>query len=221
MDGSQALGSGTIDATVMPDFERPVTRDQELAGKPGLVRFLDLPERRFVMIDGEGPAGEAAFTPRMPGLYATAWGLRFALKGRGIITRVGPLEGLWWTSDGSVDLDSIFGEGDRSTWRWTLLIALPDEATSEELELALEGGRSKLESPYREGLRVEPYAEGRVAQLLHLGPYAGERPSIERLHAAISDAGLRPTGRHHEIYLGDPRRSAPEKLRTLLRQPVA
>jgi hypothetical protein len=205
---------------LVPDFERPATRDQELAGRPGVVRFLELPERRFVMIDGEGPAGEAAFAPRTPGLYATAWGLRFALKRRGVVTRVGPLEGLWWTSDASTDLDVILGD-DRGTWRWILLIALPDEATAEELAAALESGRSKLESPYREQLRIEPFAEGRVAQLLHLGPYAAERPSIERLHAAIAEAGLRPTGRHHEIYLGDPRRVAPEKVRTLLRQPIA
>ena len=95
-------------------FERPVTRDRELAGQPGVVRFLDLPMRRFVMIDGDGPAGETAFAPRMPGLYATAWTLRFALKKRGAITKVGPLEGLWWTSDGSTDLDAILGD-DRGT----------------------------------------------------------------------------------------------------------
>jgi hypothetical protein len=204
----------------VPDFERLATRELELAGKPGAVRFLELPERRFVMIDGEGPAGEAAFGPLMPGLYATAWGLRFALKRRGVVTKVGPLEGLWWTSDGATDLDRIFGD-DRDTWRWTLLIALQDEATPKELAAALEGGRAKLASPYSEQLRIEAFAEGRAAQLLHLGPYALERPSIERLHAAISEAGLRPTGRHHEIYLGDPRRTAPEKVRTLLRQPVA
>ena len=201
-------------------FEVPATRDAELSGKPAVVRFLELPERRFVMIDGEGPAGEAAFAPRMPGLYATAWTLRFAIKRRGIVTKVGPLEGLWWTSDGVLDLDVIFGPGERGTWRWTLLIGLPDEATDEELEGALATGRSKLAPPYREGLRVEPFAEGRVAQVLHLGPYAEERPTIERLHAAIAAAGLRPRGRHHEIYLGDPSRGDPAKVRTLLRQPV-
>ena len=201
-------------------FDVPATRDAELSGKPAVIRFLELPERRFVMIDGEGPAGEAAFAPRMPGLYATAWTLRFAIKRRGIVTKVGPLEGLWWTSDGVLDLDVIFGPGERGTWRWTLLIGLPDEATDEELEGALATGRSKLAPPYRDGLRVEPFAEGRVAQVLHLGPYAEERPTIERLHAAIAAAGLRPRGRHHEIYLGDPSRGDPAKVRTLLRQPV-
>lgn len=201
-------------------FERPATRADELAGKPGVVRFLDLPERRFVMIDGDGPAGEAAFAPRMPGVYGTAWPLRFALKKRGVETRVGPLEGLWWTLDGSTDLDAILGD-ERTGWRWTLMIALPDEASEDELTEALERGREKVEDPFAASLRIEPYAEGRVAQLLHLGPYAAERPSIERLHAAIEESGLTPRGRHHEIYFGDPRRAAPEKLKTILRMPVA
>jgi hypothetical protein len=205
--------------TTMVAFDRPLSRADELAGKPGIVRFLDLPERRFVMIDGEGAPGEATFAPRMPGLYAVAYGLRFGLRKRGIQGRVGPLEGLWWTAGGGTDLDVILGD-DREAWRWTLLIALPDEATETELEASLVAGRGRLESPFRESLRIERFAEGRVAQVLHLGPYAEERPSIDRLHAAIGAAGLVPRGRHHELYLGDPRRGDPAKVRTMLRQPV-
>jgi hypothetical protein len=210
-------------AAIAPvDFERPLDRDDEL--RPGaMVRFLDLPARRCVMIDGEGPPDPAVFGTKMPGLYATAWTLRFALKRRGIVTRVGPLEGLWWTLDGTTDLDAIFGTdrtAGRETWRWTLFIGLPDEASDDEVAAALEAGRAKLEPAIASGLRVEPFAEGRVAQVLHVGPYATERATIERLHAAIESVGLRPRDRHHEIYLGDPRRSAPERLRTILRQPV-
>jgi hypothetical protein len=201
-------------------FERPPDRDAELRGRPGVVRFLDLPWRRCVMIDGDGAPGEAAFTPRMPGLYATAWTLRFALKRRGVITKVGPLEGLWWTVDEAKYLDAILRE-ERGSWRWILFIALPDEASDDELEAALAAGRAKVGPGLALNLRVEMFAEGRVAQLLHMGPYADERPSIERLHAAIAEAGLTIRGRHHEIYLGDPRSSAPERLRTILRQPVA
>jgi hypothetical protein len=201
-------------------FERPADRAAERAGKAGVVRFLDLGAGRYVMIDGEGPAGEASFAPRMPGMYATVWTLRFALKARGVVTKVGPLEGLWWTSDGTTDLDAIFGKADRTTWRWTLMIALPDEAGDDEVDAALAVGRAKLEQRFAPGLRVETFAEGRVAQVLHLGTYAAERPTIEALHAAIEAAGLRPAGRHHEIYLGDPRRGDPAKVRTLLRQPV-
>jgi len=207
----------------MPDvtFEHPATVADELGGKPGRVRFLEIPQRRFVMIDGEGQAGEVAFTPRMPGLYATAWTLRFALKRRGVMTKVGPLEGLWWTTDGATDLDAILGpDADHATWRWTLLIGLPDEADDSEVEAALAVGWGKLVAPFAASLRVEPFAEGPCAQILHIGPYATERPTIEALHAAILEAGLALRGRHHEIYLGDPQRSAPDKLKTLLRQPV-
>ncbi len=171
------------------------------------------------MIDGDGAVGESSFAPRMPGLYATAYGLHFALRRRGVARRVGILEGLYWTVDGSTDLDTILGP-DRGTWRWTLLISLPDEATDSELAAALAAGRAKLAPEYGADLRIATFDEGPSAQVLHLGPYAEERPNIERLHAAIAAAGLRPRRRHHELYLGDPRRAAPERLRTLIRQPV-
>lgn len=200
-------------------FERPTDRTAEFRGAPGVVRFLDIPARRCVLIDGEGAPGEAAFTPRMPGLYATAWTLRFALKRRGVVTKVGPLEGLWWTVDEATYLDAILSE-ERGTWRWTLYIVLPDEAADAELDAALAAGRAKLDPALASNLRVETFDEGRAVQLLHLGPYAAERSSIERLHAAAAAAGLALRGRHHEIYLGDPRTSAPERLRTILRQPV-
>ncbi|TAJ99908.1 MAG: hypothetical protein EPO36_10385 [Chloroflexota bacterium] len=209
-------------ATIAPvEFVRPTSRDAELKSVAG-VRFMELPPRRCVMIDGEGPPDPAAFAPRMPGLYTTAWSLRFALKSR-VVTRVGPLEGLWWTTDGTTDLDAIFGPDrvtGRDTWRWTLFIALPDEAREGEIEAAVSRGRAKLDPAFAAGLRVESFDEGRVAQVLHLGPYATERATIERLHAAIAGAGLRPRGRHHEIYLGIPGKGAPEKLKTILRQPV-
>jgi hypothetical protein len=201
------------------EFERPADREAELRGRPGEIRFLEAAAIRAVMIDGEGQAGEATFGARMPGLYATAYGLHFTLKRRGVARRVGMLEGLYWTSDGSTDLDAILGP-DRGAWRWTLLISLPPEATDEELATAVAGGRAKMPAELAADLRIGTFEEGPVAQVLHLGPYAEERPTIERLHAAIAAAGLRPRGRHHELYLGDPRRSAPERLRTLLRQPV-
>jgi hypothetical protein len=206
-------------AALAPLFERPADRTAEFRGKPLVVRFLDLPARRYVMIDGEGGPGPEAFAPRMPGLYTTAYKLRFGLKDRGVIEKVGPLEGLWWTSDGVFDLDWLL-EGARDTWRWTLLIALSDAATTDEIDTALAAGRAKVDSVLAPNLRVETFEEGRVAQLLHLGPYAAEKASIERLHAAIADAGLEPRGRHHELYLGNPATSAPERLKTILRQPV-
>ncbi len=200
-------------------FERPASRAAELAGRAGAVRFLEVAPVRAVLVDGDGQPGEATFGARMPGLYTVAYGLRFALKRRGVERRVGMLEGLFWPADGTTDLDVILGP-DRGTWRWTLFIALPDEATDAELADALAKGRAKVAPEIAADLRIETFAEGRAAQVLHLGPYADERPTIEALHAAIAAAGLRPRGRHHELYLGDPGRSAPAKLRTLIRQPV-
>jgi hypothetical protein len=200
-------------------FEVPADGAAAFSGKPGVVRFLALPRVRAVMVDGEGAVGPEAFGPLMPGLYGTAYPLRFVLKRRGVDGRVGPLEGLYGTADGSTDLDRILA-ADRTGWRWTLLIALPAEATQAELEAALASGRAKMGPEVAGRVRLGVLDEGRVAQLLHVGPYAAERPSIERLYAAIEQAGLRPRGAHHEIYLGDPTRSAPERLRTILRHPV-
>jgi hypothetical protein len=218
-----ATSSATSSAASSPapsvDFEKPADRAGELAGRPGIVRFLEVGPIRAVMIDGDGQPGEATFGARMPGLYTTAYSLRFALKRRGVERRLGLLEGLYWTVDGTLDLDVILGP-DRGTWRWTLFIPLPDEATDEELADALAKGRAKVAPEIAADLRIETFAEGAVAQVLYRGPYAEERPTIEALHAAIAGAGLRPRGRHHELYLGNPGRSAPEKLRTLIRQPV-
>jgi hypothetical protein len=201
-------------------IDRPKDRQDELRAPRDRIRLLEIASRRFVMIDGAGAPEGAAFEARMPGLYGTAYGLRFGLKRRGVDGKVGPLEGLWWTTDGVVDLDAIFGDGDRETWRWTLMIGLPDEATVGELEGHLVAARAKLDPGLAPSLRVESFEEGPSAQVMHVGPYAQERVTIERLHAGIAEAGLRPRGRHHEIYLGDPRRSAPERLRTILRHPV-
>ena len=200
-------------------FHSIADRDDEFAGPVGEVRYLEVPTRRFVMVEGSGPPDQSVFAARIPALFATACSLRFALKKRGVLTTVRPLEGFWSTASGEFGLDRVLG-GDRDQWRWSLGIALPDEASEEEIGASLGAGRERVEREIAASLRTEVLSEGRVAQVLYLGPYADERPTIERLHRAILDAGLHPSGPHHEIYLGDPRRSAPEKLRTLLRQPV-
>ena len=204
---------------VATEIQRPLDRQDELKAPSKRIRLLDVPTHRFVMIDGSGPPAPEAFEARMPGLYGMAYGLRFASKARGVEGKVGPLEGLWWTTDGATYQEAILDDG-RETWRWTLMIALPAEATAEELELQLATARSRLDPALAPGLRTELFSEGPCAQLMHVGPYAEERGTIERLHAGIEAEGLRPIGRHHELYLGDPRRSAPERLRTILRQPV-
>jgi hypothetical protein len=200
-------------------IERPKDREDEYRVRRDAVRLLTIPAHRFVMVDGSGPPGGEAFEARMPGLYGTAYRSRFALKRRGVVGKVGPLEGLWWHAGGATDLDAILA-GDRAAWCWTLMIVLPDEATDDDIEEQLAAARGKVEPEVAPSLRVERFEEGDVAQVLHIGPYAEERSSIERLHEGIAEAGYRERGKHHELYLGDPSRSAPERLRTLLRHPI-
>jgi hypothetical protein len=198
---------------------RPTDRLDEYRARAGAVRFLTIPRHRFAMLDGSGPPDPDELAARIPALFTMAYGLHFALKKRDIQTKVTPLEGLWWR-EGSTDLDDILGD-DRSNWRWTLMIALPEAATAVEIDEQLTVARTKIDPGLAASLRTEWFDEGDVAQVLHVGPYSEERATIERLHAAISDAGFEPSGRHHEIYIGDPRRSAPERLKTVIRQPIA
>lgn len=185
----------TAEPSPLPTVERPASRVDELAGRPGQVRFLDLPARRFVMIDGEGAAEEAAFRQRMPGLYATAYGLRFAPRRRVIEERIDPLEGLWWTVTGTTDVAAIFAAGDRSTWRWTLMIGLPDQSTDAELSTAVEAGRRKLAEPSHRtcGSRRSPRAARPSSSTLARTPPSAHR-SNGCMRRSRRPASSRPAG---------------------------
>lgn len=135
-------------------------------------------------------------------------------KKLGIDYIVMPLEGLWWTDDPSrLDLK------DKSTWQWTAMMVQPEWVTADFVQHAMEEVRKK-KSFSLANVRFESYAEGLAVQIMHIGPYAAEEPTITKLHAYISDNGFEPNGKHHEIYLSDPRRTPPEKLKTVIRQPV-
>jgi hypothetical protein len=180
---------------------------------------VEVPELTFLAIDGRGdPNTSAGYAQAVQALYAMAYGVHFALKRRpgGLDARVMPLEGLWWVPD-----MSLFRESDKDAWLWRLLIAQPEQVTAGTVAEVRAAATAKKPGLPLDRVRLERFAEGRCAQVLHRGPYAEEAPTIERLHRYIADRGYRLTGRHHEIYLGDPRRAAPEKLRTILRQPVA
>jgi hypothetical protein len=114
---------------------------------------------------------------------------------------------------------STFSLDDKSNWSWTAMITQPDVVTDELVQRSIPEASKKLPAATR--LRLDRFGEGRAAQVLHLGPYSAERPTIERLHAFIAEAGYRPRGKHHEIYLSDPSRAEPAKLKTILRQPIA
>jgi len=183
-------------------------------GEPAIV---DVPELAFLMIDGHGdPNASAEYSEAVEALYTVAYAAKFAVRRTdGIDYRVMPLEGLWWASD-----MSAFTRGDKSDWDWTMMIMQPGPATPEIVEEARAKAAKKKPLDAIARLRFERFAEGPAAQIMHIGPYAAEGPAIQRLHAFIADQGYERAGKHHEIYLNDPRRCAPEKLKTVLRQPV-
>jgi hypothetical protein len=205
------------------DELRPLYR-----GRPGRVAFLDIPLLNYLRVTGVGDPNDAAFTEAVAALHAVSSGARLLVrKERGAAPKVMPLEALWWADEpGQRDLLAAVALGvadvggtDRRRWRWQAMIVQPEPVDENLVKQAGEVARKK-NLPVLDDLRLERWEEGPVAQILHVGPLAGEGQSIVRLHDAIEAAGYRPRGHHHEIYLGDRRRTSPEKLRTLLRQPV-
>lgn len=185
-------------------------------GTPGIV---DLPAMNFLMIDGKGDPNVApAYVAAIEALYSVSYTLKFTIK-RGpnpIDYGVMPLEGLWWAKD-----MADFARGDKSRWLWTAMILQPSFVTRAQIVEAMAAAEKKNPDGAVRQLRFESFAEGRAAQLMHIGPYSAEAPNIEKLHAFIAAQDGELTGKHHEIYLSDPRRAAPEKLKTIIRQPFA
>jgi hypothetical protein len=178
--------------------------------------IVDVPAMNFLMLDGAGdPNTSPAFQAAVETLYAVSYTLKFMLKKQGAADyAVMPLEGLWWTPD-----MAEFTIADKSNWLWTIMIAQPSFITAEQVASA-KGEARKKELSLIDPLRFESYHEGLAAQIMHLGPFAAEGPTIAKLHAFIAEQGYKLTGKHHEIYLSDFRRTAPEKLKTVIRQPV-
>ena len=179
--------------------------------------IVDVPEMAFLMIDGHGnPNTSAAYREAVEALYAASYAVRAAAKSQlGKVHTVGPLEGLWSAKDWGA-----FRARDKDAWDWTMMIVQPDWITGELVDEALTAARRKG-LPALELIRFERYAEGLSVQILHIGSYDDEGPTLQRLHEEfLPVSGLLPRGRHHEIYLSDPRRTEPAKLKTILRQPV-
>ncbi len=177
---------------------------------------VDVPPMNFLMIDGHGdPNDNPDFQEGMEALYGVAYTIKFALKPQGIEYVVPPSEGLWWMED-----MSEFSLETKDRWQWTLMIMQPDEVTQEIVAAAQGELARKKDPPALSKLRYERYHEGLSVQIMYLGAYADEGPTIARMHEFIRENGYDFNGKHHEIYLGDPRRTAPEKLKTVIRQPV-
>jgi hypothetical protein len=205
---------------------QPQTLAEEMAARDRLYKasakqpvIVDVPPMQFLMIDGAGdPNTSQAYHAALEALYALAYTLKFALKKTAELNyRVAPLEGLWW-SDAMAD----FTTANKDAWQWTMLIAQPSIVTPDLVEQARAEVQRKKAPPALAQVRLATFHEGLAAQILHIGPYATEAPTIQRLHAFIHAQGGTFDGlrqKHHEIYLGDPRRAAPEKLKTVIRQP--
>jgi hypothetical protein len=182
------------------------------------LRVVDVPDQQFLMVDGHGDPNTPAFTEAVAALYPVAYTLKFASAselGRDYV--VMPLEGLWWAEDMAAFTD----RREKSRWDWTLMVMVPDWHTSAMVATAVERVRSKRRPARLDDVRLETLREGRCVQALHVGAFDDEGELLRRMHEEfIPEQGLAMAGRHHEIYLSDLRRVVPDRLRTILRQPV-
>ena len=183
------------------------------------VTLIDVSKMNFIMIDGQGAPESPQFAQSIEALYPIAYGIKFDKKKTdGTDYGVMPMEGLFWADDMVVFMPET---ADRSKWQWTLMIMQPDFISVADFNKAKEAAGKKKDNPFIDKVRFESYSEGKSAQIMHIGPFAAEGPNIQKLHHKIKEIGGKLTGRHHEIYLSDPRRAAPEKMKTVIRQPYS
>lgn len=187
------------------------------APRAGEIAIVDVPEFTYLMVDGHGNPNTAdAYRHAVEALYTVSYGVRFAAKHElARVHVVAPLEGLWWADD-----LSAFSARAKDDWRWTMMIHQPEWVTAEMVAAATQAARRKKELPGLERLRFGRFAEGLSAQTLHVGSYEDEAPVIARMHEFATAQGHALRGKHHEVYLSDPRKVDATKLKTVLRQPV-
>jgi hypothetical protein len=188
--------------------------------QPSAGKFVvvDVPPMSFLMVDGHGdPNSSQEYRDAIEALYAVAYKLKFtSKKEKDLDYVVPPLEGLWWAEN----MDA-FIQRDKGSWDWTMMIMQPEWITEQMFEEAVQQVQRAKALPALSRLRLERYHEGLAVQILHVGSYDAEGPAIARMHHEFMPANhYEPAGKHHEIYLGDPRKVAPEKLKTVLRQPI-
>lgn len=179
---------------------------------------VDVPAMSFLMLDGRGdPNTSQTYADAVEALFALAYTIKFAVKKGPLAIDYGvmPLEGLWWADD-----MSDFTTGNRSGWQWTMMIMQPHFVTSEMVDQAVAAVRKKKDLAALPGVRLETFAEGAAAQIMHIGPFSDEGPVIERVHEFIEQSGRARAGKHHEIYLSDIRKADPANWKTVIRQPM-
>jgi hypothetical protein len=199
------------------DFKKELKKLYQPSTKE--VEMVDVPRMNFVMIDGAGDPNKAReYQEAIEALYSLSYALKFMIrKEREIDYGVMPLEGLWWTDDMSLFTTS------KDIWKWTAMIMQPEYVTGALFDLARQQVEKKKELPALAKARFQSFTEGLSAQIMYTGPYSDEGPTIKRVHEFIKDRGFTFDGlqqKHHEIYLNDFRKTAPQKLKTIIRQPV-
>ncbi|MFJ3956724.1 GyrI-like domain-containing protein [Arthrobacter sp. NPDC090010] len=198
------------------DFKKSLDSYQAVRGD---FRVLEIPQMRYLMIDGHGdPNTSPAYAAALAALYPVAYKLKFASKkelGRDYV--VPPLEGLWWAED----MDAFTTSRDKSRWEWTMMLMVPEWIDESTFADAFAQAGAKAPPERLSEVRLETLSEGLSVQTLHLGSFDDEGPVLQRMHHEfIPGNGFQLSGKHHEIYLSDARKVSPEKLRTILRQPV-
>ncbi len=177
-----------------------------------------VPEMGFISVEGQGdPNISKDFQDAIGALYSVAFTAKFTLKKKDKKRdfMVMPLEALWWS-----DSEDDFLKERKGVWKWKAMIMVPDHVKKEDIDDAIAQLKKKgKDLPALAKLRLGRWKEGRSAQIMHIGPYSAERPNIERIKKYIADGGHKARGKHHEIYLGDPRRAKPDKLKTVIRLP--
>jgi hypothetical protein len=178
---------------------------------------VEVPTFNYLLVDGEGdPNTSQAYSEAVEALFSVSYAAKFIIKKFPQPTdyAVMPLEGLWWADD-----MSKFSTEDKSNWKWTMMIMQPHFVPREVIESTIADLQKKKNLPALSKVRFESFSEGRCAQVLHIGPFSEEGPTVERLHRFI-DSKTQRTGKHHEIYLSDIRRADPSKWKTIIRQPM-
>ncbi|MCI0513561.1 GyrI-like domain-containing protein [candidate division KSB1 bacterium] len=182
------------------------------------VEIVEVPPMNFLMLDGMGDPNQAPeFQHAVEALFRLAYTLKFMVKKgeHAVDYAVMPLEGLWWLDD-----MSQFSMLDKSNWQWTLMIQQPQYVTAVLVEKAREEVQRKKSPVALAKIRFESFTEGKAAQIMHLGPFSAEGPTVEKLHRFIEEIGAQRHGKHHEIYLSDIRKGDPAKWKTVIRQPI-
>ena len=183
------------------------------------VSLIEVPSLNFLMIDGKGdPNNNLAYSEAVGAIYSIAYKLKFMIKNGPLAVdyKVMPLEGLWWAEE-----MTLFNLEDRSNWQWRMMIMQPEYINDDLFDTAFDFVKKKKDPPKLDEVQFKSFQEGLVMQIYHQGPYGdGERETIEKLHAQIETDGYKLSGKHHEIYFNSPLHTAPENLRTIIRQPV-